>query len=80
MTAAAARVGRFYTAARRHPWVLGKVADWKIKTISAQARPAGPAVDRDRRRTGLISVDRIMLPMGSRLGALPATAEGRPGQ
>jgi hypothetical protein len=28
--AAAARVGRFYTAARRHPWVLGKVADWKI--------------------------------------------------
>ncbi|MBW8707383.1 hypothetical protein MBT84_47890 [Streptomyces sp. MBT84] len=30
MTAAAARVGRFYTNARRHPWVLGKVADWKI--------------------------------------------------
>ncbi|MEV5850403.1 hypothetical protein AB0M32_51475 [Streptomyces sp. NPDC051985] len=30
MTAAAARVGRFYTAARRHPWVLGKVADWRI--------------------------------------------------
>jgi hypothetical protein len=30
VTAAAARVGRFYTAARRHPWVLGKVADWKI--------------------------------------------------
>ncbi|WP_328876812.1 hypothetical protein [Streptomyces sp. NBC_00299] len=28
--AAAARTGRFYTAARRHPWVLGKVADWKI--------------------------------------------------
>ncbi|GGX56155.1 hypothetical protein [Streptomyces chartreusis] len=28
--AAAARVSRFYTAARRHPWVLGKVADWKI--------------------------------------------------
>jgi hypothetical protein len=27
---AAARVSRFYTAARRHPWVLGKVADWKI--------------------------------------------------
>lgn len=26
----AVRVGRFYTAARRHPWVLGKVADWKI--------------------------------------------------
>lgn len=24
------RVGRFYTAARRHPWVLGKVGDWKI--------------------------------------------------
>jgi hypothetical protein len=30
VSAAAARVGRFYTAARRHPWVLGKVADWKI--------------------------------------------------
>ncbi|MBO4258688.1 hypothetical protein [Streptomyces griseorubiginosus] len=30
MTAAAARVGRFYTTARRHPWVLGKIADWKI--------------------------------------------------
>lgn len=28
--AAAGRVGRFYTTARRHPWVLGKVADWKI--------------------------------------------------
>ncbi|MEU1273614.1 hypothetical protein [Streptomyces sp. NPDC005799] len=27
---AAAQVSRFYTAARRHPWVLGKVADWKI--------------------------------------------------
>jgi hypothetical protein len=25
-----ARVGRCYTAARRHPWVLGKVADFKI--------------------------------------------------
>ncbi|MBL1109410.1 hypothetical protein JK361_33340 [Streptomyces sp. 5-8] len=30
MSAATARVGRFYTAARRHPWVLGKVADWRI--------------------------------------------------
>ncbi|MFG2950505.1 hypothetical protein [Streptomyces adustus] len=30
MSASVARVGRFYTAARRHPWVLGKVADWKI--------------------------------------------------
>lgn len=32
MSAAATggRVGRFYTAARRHPWVLGKVADWRI--------------------------------------------------
>ena len=28
--ATAGRVGRFYTSARRHPWVLGKVADWKI--------------------------------------------------
>jgi len=23
-------VGRFYTAARRHPWVLGRIADWRI--------------------------------------------------
>ncbi|MFC8520465.1 hypothetical protein [Streptomyces sp. NPDC057257] len=30
MSASDGRVGRFYTAARRHPWVLGKVADWKI--------------------------------------------------
>ncbi|MGC2997277.1 hypothetical protein ACPF8X_02430 [Streptomyces sp. G35A] len=30
MSAATGRVGRFYTSARRHPWVLGKVADWKI--------------------------------------------------
>ncbi|MBK6013524.1 hypothetical protein [Streptomyces sp. MBT53] len=31
MTAnAPTRVGRFYTSARRHPWVLGKVADWRI--------------------------------------------------
>ncbi|MER5382350.1 hypothetical protein ABT040_19075 [Streptomyces sp. NPDC002688] len=30
MSATAGRVGRFYTSARRHPWVLGKVADWKI--------------------------------------------------
>ncbi|MEW2425744.1 hypothetical protein AB0911_35010 [Streptomyces nigra] len=30
MSGAAVRVGRFYTAARRHPWVLGKVADWRI--------------------------------------------------
>ncbi|MFE7028836.1 hypothetical protein ACFU9Y_00890 [Streptomyces sp. NPDC057621] len=28
--AAPGRVGRCYTSARRHPWVLGKVADWKI--------------------------------------------------
>jgi hypothetical protein len=30
VSASAARVGRYYTAARRHPWVLGKVADWRI--------------------------------------------------
>ncbi|MGW3911518.1 hypothetical protein ACWEBX_08300 [Streptomyces sp. NPDC005070] len=30
MTATAARASRFYTSARRHPWVLGKVADWRI--------------------------------------------------
>ncbi|MFE5841959.1 hypothetical protein ACFQ7N_09970 [Streptomyces niveus] len=27
---AAPRVGRYYTSARRHPWVLGKLADWKL--------------------------------------------------
>ncbi|MFF0205863.1 hypothetical protein [Streptomyces sp. NPDC005017] len=30
MSAAVGRVGRYYTTARRHPWVLGKVADWRI--------------------------------------------------
>jgi len=30
VSASAPRVGRFYTAARRHPWVLGTVADWRI--------------------------------------------------
>ncbi|MGW2748445.1 hypothetical protein [Streptomyces sp. NPDC001450] len=29
-TAAAPRVGRSYTRARRHPWVLGKVGDWVL--------------------------------------------------
>nr|WP_237276542.1 hypothetical protein [Streptomyces caniscabiei] len=29
-TTASVRMGRFYTSARRHPWVLGKVADWRI--------------------------------------------------
>ncbi|NGO79516.1 hypothetical protein G6045_28255 [Streptomyces sp. YC504] len=27
---AAQRVGRFYTAARRHPWVLGKIGDFRL--------------------------------------------------
>jgi hypothetical protein len=30
VSAAQVRVGRLCTVARRHPWVLGKVADWKI--------------------------------------------------
>ncbi|MFI1169183.1 hypothetical protein ACH4UM_37890 [Streptomyces sp. NPDC020801] len=29
-TAATVRVGRSYTRARRHPWVLGKVGDWVL--------------------------------------------------
>ncbi|KUM97380.1 hypothetical protein AQI95_41930 [Streptomyces yokosukanensis] len=29
-TAAAPRLGRSYTRARRHPWVLGKVGDWVL--------------------------------------------------
>lgn len=29
-TAARPRVARVYTAARRHPWVLGKLGDWVI--------------------------------------------------
>ncbi|MFF1716258.1 hypothetical protein [Streptomyces sp. NPDC058268] len=28
--AAAPRTARFYTAARRHPWVMGKLADWRL--------------------------------------------------
>ncbi|WP_415954395.1 hypothetical protein [Streptomyces sp. KLOTTS4A1] len=27
---ASRRVGRFYTAARRHPWVLGKIGDFRL--------------------------------------------------
>ncbi|WP_199550172.1 hypothetical protein [Streptomyces sp. N35] len=27
---AAQRIGRFYTAARRHPWVLGKIGDFRL--------------------------------------------------
>ena len=30
MSRAPARVGRNYTAARRHPWVLGRVGEWKL--------------------------------------------------
>ncbi|MFD9685240.1 hypothetical protein ACFXPX_05065 [Kitasatospora sp. NPDC059146] len=29
-SAARPRVGRSYTKARRHPWVLGKIGDWRI--------------------------------------------------
>ncbi|MEU9056250.1 hypothetical protein AB0D37_38670 [Streptomyces sp. NPDC048384] len=29
-SAATVRVGRSYTRARRHPWVLGKVGDWTL--------------------------------------------------
>ncbi|SEB58746.1 hypothetical protein SAMN05216482_0055 [Streptomyces sp. PAN_FS17] len=36
--AAAGRTGRFYTSARRHPWVLGKVADWKIPSARTRLR------------------------------------------
>ncbi|MFH8492188.1 hypothetical protein [Streptomyces longisporoflavus] len=28
--AGAPRTARFYTAARRHPWVVGKLADWRL--------------------------------------------------
>ncbi|SEB31707.1 hypothetical protein [Streptomyces melanosporofaciens] len=30
MSVSERRVSRTYTAARRHPWVLGRVGDWKI--------------------------------------------------
>ncbi|MEU8481067.1 hypothetical protein [Streptomyces hygroscopicus] len=30
MSASERKVSRTYTAARRHPWVLGRVGDWKI--------------------------------------------------
>ncbi|MFG2845945.1 hypothetical protein ACGF12_22665 [Kitasatospora sp. NPDC048296] len=29
-SAARPRIGRSYTKARRHPWVLGKIGDWRI--------------------------------------------------
>ncbi|WP_331727386.1 hypothetical protein OG871_40280 (plasmid) [Kitasatospora sp. NBC_00374] len=29
-SAARSRIGRSYTKARRHPWVLGKIGDWRI--------------------------------------------------
>ncbi|MEV0521814.1 hypothetical protein AB0I66_00155 [Streptomyces sp. NPDC050439] len=41
---AAPRTARFYTAARRHPWVLGKLADWRLPLGPYNAAQIGLAV------------------------------------
>ncbi|MEU6680884.1 hypothetical protein [Streptomyces sp. NPDC046925] len=42
--AAAPRTARFYTAARRHPWVMGKLADWRLPLGPYNAAQIGLAV------------------------------------
>ncbi|WP_329468532.1 hypothetical protein [Streptomyces sp. NBC_01431] len=64
---AAPRVGRFYTAARRHPWVLGKVADFKIPL-----GPYTPAQIAVAAGGGLLLVETVTL--WSWLGPLPLAA------
>ncbi|GHB71444.1 hypothetical protein GCM10010331_69180 [Streptomyces xanthochromogenes] len=64
---AAPRVARFYTSARRHPWVLGKVADFKIPLgpyTPAQIAVAGVG--------GLLLVETVT--WWSWLGPLPLAA------
>ncbi|MFI9040919.1 hypothetical protein [Streptomyces sp. NPDC053726] len=65
--AAAGRVGRYYTSARRHPWVLGKVADWRI--------PLGPYTPAQIVVTvggGFVLVKTI--PLWSWMGPVPVVA------
>ncbi|CAM5672073.1 hypothetical protein [Streptomyces griseomycini] len=69
MSAAAGRVGRFYTAARRHPWVLGKVADWKIPL-----GPYTPAQIAVAVGGGFLLVKTI--PLWSWMGPVPIAAWG----
>ncbi|MEU5225292.1 hypothetical protein AB0G55_21995 [Streptomyces toyocaensis] len=69
MSAAAGRVGRFYTAARRHPWVLGKIADWKIPL-----GPYTPAQIAVAVGGGLLLVKTI--PLWSWMGPVPIAAWG----
>ncbi|MFD7015244.1 hypothetical protein [Streptomyces sp. NPDC059928] len=64
---AAPRVGRFYTAARRHPWVLGKVADFKIPL-----GPYTPAQIAVAAGGGLLLVETVT--WWSWLGPLPLAA------
>ncbi|MGW1870378.1 hypothetical protein ACWCPS_33135 [Streptomyces mauvecolor] len=66
-TSAAPRVGRFYTAARRHPWVLGKVADFKIPL-----GPYTPAQIAVAAGGGLLLVETVT--WWSWLGPLPLAA------
>lgn len=64
---ASVRMGRFYTAARRHPWVLGKIADWRI--------PLGPFTPAQILLAvggGFVLVKTI--PVWSWLGPLPIAA------
>ncbi|WP_280910219.1 hypothetical protein [Streptomyces sp. SAI-208] len=67
MTTASVRMGRFYTSARRHPWVLGKIADWRI--------PLGPFTPAQILLAvggGFVLVKTI--PVWSWLGPLPIAA------
>ncbi|MFD7163622.1 hypothetical protein [Streptomyces violascens] len=60
-------MGRFYTAARRHPWVLGKVADFKIPL-----GPYTPAQIAVAAGGGLLLVETVT--WWSWLGPLPLAA------
>ncbi|MFE9558449.1 hypothetical protein ACFYMW_36465 [Streptomyces sp. NPDC006692] len=66
-TSAVPRMGRFYTAARRHPWVLGKVADFKIPL-----GPYTPAQIAVAAGGGLLLVETVT--WWSWLGPLPLAA------
>lgn len=65
--AAAPRTARFYTAARRHPWVMGKLADWRLPLGPYNAAQIGLAVV-----GGFVLVKTISL--WSVLGPIPVAA------
>jgi hypothetical protein len=60
-------MSRFYTAARRHPWVLGKVADWRIPL-----GPYTPAQIAVAVAGGFVLVKTI--PLWSWMGPIPPAA------